>query len=495
MRNESGRQHPQPRPAACPGQATGVQLGARHHYDVALDLWYGRKSPESEALDKAAADHLAALKSMLTPEREAALRNLETGKGSTLAIAKILQPAPHLLDMWHLPDTQPVRKVREFVQILNAPDEWNGFLDGYWTIGQTLLWDLTRDPEVVDEASNDSGRLGETWGQVKAAVLIDTLNLPREHVQDAADDLRRRCLDGRMTAIDGQNRPIPAIEWRHLKIVLDDENVPSLRVGQSTIVPAYSNVVFLRVDVLREFKPAEIDGDTQELAERRTRLADWFNRRQRRIPLEERCWLSLIEIAGQYARKAGSLAIDETEHEQIVEELRNSIVAGEFADKRGRSRVLNLHPSPVAESRFDPLSASHADLFRPIVEHLWIGHQDCVDWFIRHRLDLPHRLRRELSSTVLPEAARVDVEPRTLAKRVRPANKSFKEKEADALETAKTFVIDGVAPCVKEHATAVMRVLKRQHPQNHIRREDLERLLATQFKAQRRPQGNPRRTR
>lgn len=246
--------------------ADPVPTETRSHFGAALDLWNGRKSATDLAdLNKAAAAHLAALKSAITPEQATALRELETGKGSTLATAKIFRSAPHVLAM--LFGTPQIQKVRELVQILNAPDEWDGFLDPYWTVGQIFLWRLTRDPEVVDEASNDCGRLGETWGQVRAAVLFDALNLPREQVQDAADEIRRRCLEGRMTAIDEQNRPIPAIEWRHLKIVLDTDNLPNvLRHGQSSIVPAYENVVFSRIEVLREFKPAEAD-DTDEEAD------------------------------------------------------------------------------------------------------------------------------------------------------------------------------------------------------------------------------------
>jgi hypothetical protein len=248
------------RPAGAESPLTNqAQIGTRSRYAVALDLWTGQKA-ETVALNKAVAAHLAALKSAITREQETALRDLETGKGSTLATAKMFRSAPHVLAM--LTGTPLIQKVRELVQILNAPDEWNGFFDAYWTIGQTVLWRLTRDSEVVDEASNDCGRLGDTWGQVKAAVLFDTLNLPRERVQDAADELRRRCLDGRVTAIDGQNRLIPAIEWRYLKIVLDTDNVPSvLRRGQSSIVPAYPDVVFSRVEVLPEFPPGHAEAE------------------------------------------------------------------------------------------------------------------------------------------------------------------------------------------------------------------------------------------
>jgi hypothetical protein len=155
-----------------------------------------------------------------------------------------------------LPDTPIVRNVLEILQMLNAPQEWDVYLEEkFWTLGQTILWLLTRDPWVVDQASNDTGDQGESFGEIKAAILIDLLNLGREDVQDAAKKLRRRCLNG-LPAINGQDRPIPEIEWRHLKIVLQSDNTPSIvRRGQSSIVLAYPDVVFARVEVLREFPP------------------------------------------------------------------------------------------------------------------------------------------------------------------------------------------------------------------------------------------------
>jgi hypothetical protein len=249
-----------------------AQIAARGHYASELALWNGQNSA-AEDLNKAAAAHLAALKNALTPELETALRDLEAGKVSTLATAKIFRSAPHVLDMlwpgtlW--PGTRPgtplIQKVRQLVQMLNAPQEWDGYLeDKFWTLGQTILWLLTRDPWVVDQASNDTGDQGEIFGEIKAAILIDLLNLQREDVQDAAKKLRRRCLNG-LAAIDGQDRPIPEIEWRHLRIVLHSDNTPCIvRRGQSSIVSAYPEVVFLRAEVLREF-PLEGQSEDQDV--------------------------------------------------------------------------------------------------------------------------------------------------------------------------------------------------------------------------------------
>jgi len=124
MTNESGpparppAQPPQSKPEADTDRVAGagsqltdaVQLGARHHYDLALDMWYERKSPESEALDKAAAEHVAAQVKALAPEEYAALNNCLAGDGSPLEAAKVLRHRPELLETWHLPDTEFVRR-------------------------------------------------------------------------------------------------------------------------------------------------------------------------------------------------------------------------------------------------------------------------------------------------------------------------------------------------------------------------------------------------
>src|SRR4029077_18737688 len=128
-----------------------------------LELLSGRNTADLADLSEAAAAGHTELKSVLTPERETALRALEAGKGSTLATARIFRSAPQILDV--LPDTPLVRKVRELVQMLNAPQEWDGCLeDKFWTLGQTILWLLTRDPWVADQASNDTGGQGENLG-------------------------------------------------------------------------------------------------------------------------------------------------------------------------------------------------------------------------------------------------------------------------------------------------------------------------------------------
>src|SRR5712671_5641555 len=101
-----------------------------------LELLSGRNAIDPADLSEAAARQYTSLKSAFTPEWETALRDLESGKGSTLATARIFRAAPHLLDV--LADIPLVRKVWELVEMLNAPQEWTGYLDKYWSLAQTI---------------------------------------------------------------------------------------------------------------------------------------------------------------------------------------------------------------------------------------------------------------------------------------------------------------------------------------------------------------------
>jgi hypothetical protein len=372
--------------------------------------------------------------------------------------------------------------------------EWNGFEDEFWSLGQMILWIVTRDPDEVDQDSDDSGRVGPRCGYggfVAAVRLEELLREQREQVEDAANDLRRRCLRGELRASSGQD-PIPATTWIDLTIGFED-GVPFLwRLSQRTRDPVYDNIRFSRAEALDVFGPTEKPDELDLRRQLRARQTNDFNRKQICVALGKRRWLRLTEIACEYARKPESLGeIDDARRELALDELRYSILTGEFVDKRGRSRVLNMHPSPVATFRFDPPGATHHDFFEPIAEYLWITYQDCVDWFNRHGVSLPLRLRREPPSTGRPEAAHADIRP----KRSELAKKSGEDKEPDILEIAKTFVKDGIAPSVRDHTTLVMSVLKKEYPGNHPKRKQVEELLTIEFKNQRRSRGRANRSR
>jgi hypothetical protein len=216
-------------------------------YSIALELCRGESSA-TERLNEAAAAHLAALKSELTPKRETALRLLARGEGSAKAIIDILKPVPSLLDIVRLPLTPRIQAIRELVQIENSPPEWDGFHDRYWTTGQMVLWAITADRWAVDQASNDSGRLGDDWGQHKAKLVFDALNIPRERIQRAANELWRQCLSGSVKAIGDQGQPIPPNDWLGLKIMLRMENTLCVLRRQQSSEPSCQGVLFSRAD-------------------------------------------------------------------------------------------------------------------------------------------------------------------------------------------------------------------------------------------------------
>jgi hypothetical protein len=281
-----------------------------------------------------------------------------------------------------------------------GPGEWNGFQDEFWSLGQMMLWIITRDPDEVDQASDDAGGVGPRsgYGGFAAAVkLEELLRENREQVEEVAKDLRRRCQRCELKALSGQD-VIPATAWIDLTIAFEADGVPIVRrLSQRTRDRAYDNIRFSRVETLDVFKPIEAQEELNRRLQLRTRQANEFNRKQARIAFGKRRWLRLTEIANEYARKRGSLEIDERRREQALWALRCSILTKEFVDKQGRSRVLNMHPSSLAVLRFDPLGASNPEQFDPISEHLWITHQECVEWFDRQGIDVPHRLRRETS--------------------------------------------------------------------------------------------------
>ena len=101
------------------------------------------------------------------------------------------------------------------------------------------------------------------------------------------------------------------------------------------------------------------------------------------MPLHLRSWFRVSEIADACARIPGSVDLDPAKRALTLELLRQAILAGEFDNARGRSKVANLHPSPAAELRFARDSADIPDDFfaEKLAKHLWIRRADCKAWF------------------------------------------------------------------------------------------------------------------
>jgi hypothetical protein len=128
-----------------------------------------------------------------------------------------------------------------------------------------------------------------------------------------------------------------------------------------------------------------------ERGQRRRRFSDWFNRRQRLISFERRRWLSIAEMADEYAREPGSLEVNAERRDRFIDSVRRSILSGEFVHN-GRSKVLNVSPSGHAENRFDPLGATNEELFNPIAGYLWMSRTQWFEWLGRHGVAIPRFL-------------------------------------------------------------------------------------------------------
>jgi hypothetical protein len=139
------------------------------------------------------------------------------------------------------------------VAVSNNPDDaWDGFADAFWTLGQAILWVVTRDPARVDGASDDVGRLGESYAEAAAAIQIEAL--AREDILDAAKEIRRRCAHGKLEALSA-GQTIEAIKWTQLEIDFDNGAPFVRRLAHSGIAAAYPDVRFSGAAVLSEFKP------------------------------------------------------------------------------------------------------------------------------------------------------------------------------------------------------------------------------------------------
>jgi hypothetical protein len=114
-------------------------------------------------------------------------------------------------------------------------DEWNGFRDEFWSLAQMVLWIVTRDPDEIDQASDDADQVGPGSGHaafVAAVKLGKLLHEDRKQVEDAANDLRRRCQACALETLLGQD-VIPITAWTDLT---DDLKAPLGRICGRFIV-------------------------------------------------------------------------------------------------------------------------------------------------------------------------------------------------------------------------------------------------------------------
>jgi hypothetical protein len=126
-----------------------------------------------------------------------------------------------------------------------AADERDGYLDGFWSLGQGILWFATGDRQYVAVASQQPK---ENNGRAWAASLIE--ELPSEVLKKAADKLRDQCLSGDVRAYSG-GRKIRKKAWLDLEIAFE-EGVPFVRRRNDWgLVPIWQDVWFRPPTVLR----------------------------------------------------------------------------------------------------------------------------------------------------------------------------------------------------------------------------------------------------
>jgi hypothetical protein len=130
-------------------------------------------------------------------------------------------------------------------------EQWDGFEDPFWNVGQLILWAATGNRRYVDQASDNCGEYGELYGCAAAAVLIEQ-HVPNSQQKVVARKVRRMAMKGHLKATSDSG-DIPALTWARLEIGFDSA-MPIIRWrGHQGVLSAYSNVRFLRDEVLREF--------------------------------------------------------------------------------------------------------------------------------------------------------------------------------------------------------------------------------------------------
>jgi hypothetical protein len=173
--------------------------------------------------------------------------------------------------------------------------------------------------------------------------------------------------------------------------------------GQFTAVRLASRSISAAVQAVRNVNKAQTRdiGETGErhylhlavLREVRSRWVNLLNREADRLPMSERPWFRITEIADHCAKTAGSVELDIAKRERTVELLRQAILRGEFKDARERSTVACLHMSPIAPLRFDRESAAEPIFFQQAVAHLWLNRADTELWFKRNALTFPWKAK------------------------------------------------------------------------------------------------------
>jgi hypothetical protein len=123
-----------------------------------------------------------------------------------------------------------------------------------------------------------------------------------------------------------------------------------------------------------------------------------------KIPLQQRQWDKLLDIAAECARTPGTTGIDNEKRGRMIDFLCRAIYRGEFKDGKGRMQVANLHPSPHVPIRLD-LKWLEFDQLLAFAEegYLLIRRKECIECFSHNNIDFPKTwLPSELTGPEVP---------------------------------------------------------------------------------------------
>jgi hypothetical protein len=139
---------------------------------------------------------------------------------------------------------------------MTESNQWDGFTDPYWNLGQVFLWAATRNRDHVDAASDRSGLYDVSYELAAAAVQIDEQVPLADTREEVAEQIRQKALDGKLKAYDCTLTPpkeLPPTTWIKLKIDFDS-GMPFVRSrDDSGLATACSDLRFFNANVLECF--------------------------------------------------------------------------------------------------------------------------------------------------------------------------------------------------------------------------------------------------
>jgi hypothetical protein len=191
------------------------------------------------------------------------------------------------------------------------------------------------------------------------------------------------------------------------------------------------------------FEPATVEHFEQLTADRgqRAGICKGLIHQAAATPFKKRRWFSVAEIAKAHARDPDTLVLNPQKHAAIVDNLRASIVGGEFVDERNRLQVMNLHPSPHMGFRFHSDAARNSDWFQKLIEFVWIRRDMLLSWCQQYKVPPPTGLCLEEKTPTLAPIGTLALEPLPVTQE---AKKAWKASSGSKLTSSEIVVLDAV---------------------------------------------------